>query len=451
MPKPWLASLLSALVPGAGHIYAGDRLRGRRLILIDLALITVVVIAAFFFRAEILKAWLSLSALSLIMVGNIALLSFRAWAAYDAYYLVEPDRTPRAAGGVLVGLLVFAVVLIPHVSFGYINVTHYSFLADESVFAPPVTTPAPDPGVTLPPGETTTTVPAPTLWDGLERLNILLLGSDVGIGRTGLRTDTVILVSIDPATGNAAMVSLPRNMTAFPLPEGMGRDDTFPQLLNDLYWHAHENPDLYPGSGEPGTRALKAAVGHMLGVDVHYYALVSMDGFIGIVDALGGVEIDIPTRIVDEEYPHEDGVSIVNVVIEPGLQKLNGHLALAYARIRRHSDDFARMNRQRCVLGALVEQSNPLELLARYGAITGVLRENLVTDIPRDRLVDFIDILRKMGTDKIGAMHVDRAYETGPGESRGTVYDMERIHRDAQTLFADPSTGSDATLESACD
>src|SRR5690606_29290057 len=161
------------------------------------------------------------------------------------------------------------------------------------------------------------------------------------------------------------------------------------------------------------------------------YAMVSLDGFIGIVDALGGVDIDVPARIVDEEYPHEDGVTIEHVVIEAGRQHLNGHYALAYARIRRHSDDFARMNRQRCVLGAVLEQTNPLELVARYGSIAGVLRENLFTDIPRDRLRDFIDILPNMSTEKIGAMHVNRDYEVGPGEQRGTVYDMDRILADA--------------------
>ena len=451
-----MASLLSALIPGAGQIYAGDRVRGRKLILIDLTLIVLLVVAVLFFRAEVLKAWLSLNVVSLIMVGNIALLGFRAWAAYDAYYLMETPAASPLAGGVLAGFLVFVVVMMPHVAFGYLNVTHYSFLADESVFAPPATTSPTspnNPGPTTPgdPGTTPTTVLSPVLWDGLEQLNILLIGADVGAGRTGIRTDTLILVSIDPQTGDAAMVSLPRNMTAFELPEGMGRWDLFPQLINDIYSMAEENPDQFPGPGEPGPRALKATVGHMLGVEVHYYAMVSMDGFIGIVDALGGVEMDVPSRIVDEEYPHEDGVTIEHVVIEAGTQHLDGHNALAYARIRRHADDFARMNRQRCVLGAVLEQTNPIELLARYGSITGVLRENLSTDIPRDRLVDFIDIMPKMNTEKIGAMHVNRDYEVGPGESRGTVYDMDRILRDAQALIADPSSGSSANLEGACD
>jgi polyisoprenyl-teichoic acid--peptidoglycan teichoic acid transferase len=448
-----VAALLSAVLPGAGHIYAGDRYRGRRLIVIDLALIALLVVAVFFFRSEIAKAWLSLSSLSLIMVGNIILLTYRGWASYDAYqYLGGSSGSP--AGGLVAGLIVLAVLMVPHVAVGYLNVVQYQLISE--VFAPSPTTTTPQGGSTTTgePGATSTTVAQPTLWDGLERLNIVLLGSDRSGSRTDSVTlvDTVILVSIDPATGDAAMVSLPRNMTQFPLPEGVGYWDCncFPQLLNDLYQRATERPEAFPGSGEPGPRALKSAVGHLLGVDVHYYAMINMDGFVGMVDALGGVDIYVPQTIVDEEYPHEDG-SVVSMRIEAGQQRLDGHHALAYARIRRHADDFARMNRQRCVLGALAEQSSPLEVLARYGAIAEVLRTSMVTDIPRDRLPDFIDLLPKVSMERIGVLLVDMSYSVGAHEVRGTLYDIERINREAQALIADPASGGSTSLDAACD
>jgi polyisoprenyl-teichoic acid--peptidoglycan teichoic acid transferase len=333
-------------------------------------------------------------------------------------------------------------------------VVQYQLISE--VFAPSPTTTTPQGGSTTTgePGATSTTVAQPTLWDGLERLNIVLLGSDRSGSRTDSVTlvDTVILVSIDPATGDAAMVSLPRNMTQFPLPEGVGYWDCncFPQLLNDLYQRATERPEAFPGSGEPGPRALKSAVGHLLGVDVHYYAMINMDGFVGMVDALGGVDIYVPQTIVDEEYPHEDG-SVVSMRIEAGQQRLDGHHALAYARIRRHADDFARMNRQRCVLGALAEQSSPLEVLARYGAIAEVLRTSMVTDIPRDRLPDFIDLLPKVSMERIGVLLVDMSYSVGAHEVRGTLYDIERINREAQALIADPASGGSTSLDAACD
>jgi polyisoprenyl-teichoic acid--peptidoglycan teichoic acid transferase len=450
-----VASLLSALIPGVGQVYAGDRSRGRRLIVIDLTLIVLLILGVVFFQGEVLKAWASLSSLSLIMVANLCLLTFRAWAAYDAYHLVSGPVSP-AAIALASGALVVMVVLIPHIALGYLNVVQYSLISE--VFAPedgPIAGPSTSPSTTVPqlPGSSAA-VGGPVLWDGLERLNVLLLGSDVGAGREDIRTDTMIVVSLDPETGDAVMVSLPRNFSGIALPPGMGMwdCDCFPQLLNDLWFVASENPDAFPGDGEPGPRAIKATIGHLLGTEVQYYAMVSLDGFVGIVDALGGVTIEVPNTIIDETYPHEDGVTIENIVIEEGTQHLDGHLALAYARIRRHADDFARMNRQRCVLGAVVAQSSPLELLASYGSIAEVLKDTLQTDIPRERLVDFIDILPKISMDRVGVLAVNRDYISGTDTGR-TYYDQERIRAEAQALFADPTSGgvNQLSLDNTCD
>jgi LCP family protein required for cell wall assembly len=458
-PDKWLAALLSALAPGAGHIYAGHGERGRRLIVIDIALVGAAVIAVLFFRGEVLKAWASLSSLSLIMVVNLVVLSYRAWASHDAFHLASGATLSTRGLPIAFAAAIWLVVLAPHVALGYLNVVQHSLIAEVFVssgepITPDTTVPVSSGDEPNSPGVTSTTVADPALWDGLERLNILLLGSDVGEGRSGIRTDTMIVVSIDPATGDTAMVSLPRNFSGIDLPPGFGSWDCqcFPQLLNDLYYYAEENPEAFPGSGEPGPRAIKRTIGHLLDLEIHYYAMVGLEGFVGIVDALGGVEIDVPNRIVDETYPHEDGVTIENVVIEEGTQTLDGHFALAYARIRRHADDFARMNRQRCVLGAVIEQSSPLELLSRYASIAQVLKDHLETDIPQDRLVDFIDLLPRVSLERVGILHVDRDYISGTDPGR-TYYDQERIRAETQTLLADPTAyaSEGLILESTCD
>lgn len=456
-PSPWLASLLSALIPGLGHIYAGDRRRGRVMLAVDLALIALLAVVAVFLKVGAMKVLVSPDGLSLVMAGNLLLASYRLWAAYDAHGLVAGRRRPRSENPALarVALLAVAFVLVvPHAAVGYLTVTQYSLLRDVFDNDPSPTVPT-TPGSTVPGQTTTTDRSRPPIWDGLERLNVLLIGSDVGPDRTGIRTDTMIVVSVDPQTGDAAMISLPRNLHSLPLPEGFGPDDDchcFPDLLNALWWDAVNHPDRYPGEGDPGPRALKRAIGEFLGLEIQYYAMVSLQGFVGLVDALGGVTIDVPARVVDETYPHEDGVTIENVVIEPGRQHLDGHLALAYARIRRHADDWARMNRQRCVLGALLEQSSPMELLARYGALVDVMRQHLETDIPLDRLADFIDILPKLSTDRIGALLVNRDYVTERVDNK-TFYDLERIQREAAALLADPTSGATdgLSLSGACD
>ena len=233
------------------------------------------------------------------------------------------------------------------------------------------------------------------------------------------------------------MFSVPRDLSNVPLPEGMGvwDCDCFPGLITNLYQAGVQNPESFPGPNDPPINAIKGAVGEIFGIPIHYYALLTLDGFVDVVDALGGVTIEIPETIFDDTYPHEDG-SIESIEIKEGTRHLNGHEALAYARIRRNSDDFNRMNRQRCVLEAVLEQSSPTEILFRFGAIAEAMKRSLVTDIPQERLADFIDLLPVISTDRIATLRITRTeYKTGSSTGR-TYYDIDRIREDAQALMA---------------
>jgi LCP family protein required for cell wall assembly len=269
----------------------------------------------------------------------------------------------------------------------------------------------------------------------------------------------MIVVSLDPVSGDAAMFTLPRNYARAPLPEGYGvwDCDCFPQLLNDLYYAGIQHPNAFPGPGTPSENALKGGIGHILGIEIHYYAMVTLEGFVGIVDALGGVEMTIPVTIVDDNYPHQDGVSRERVVIEAGTQTLDGHLALAYSRIRAQSSDYARMNRQRCVLEGLLDQSSPAELVVAYPRIANVLKESLQTDIPLARLPDFIDLLPKLDPDRIVALRFipDRGYLEGFTAQNQNIYNAELIREHVQLVLT--STPDEAraalgldSLEDAC-
>jgi LCP family protein required for cell wall assembly len=462
--SPWIAAAASAVLPGGGQLYAGKTRRAVALFSVDAGLLIVALLAVVNER-EVAKLLTDQRWLTWFMVTNLALLGYRLWAADDAYRAASQAthdetgparRNLGASAAVLVALLI--VLVTPHAVFAYYDIVTYSALdifAEEDVAAPTVTTTSVRPAPTgtagnggTTPDATTTTIPratGPAIWDGLERLNILLLGGDAGFGRTGIRTDTMIVVSIDPETGDTAMFSIPRNYASAPLPEGMGIWDCncFPQLLTDLYYVAASYPEAFPGPGEPGVNAIKAAMGELFGIEIHYYALVTLDGFVGIVDALGGVDIDVPVAIIDETYPHEDGVTIEDVEIPPGRQHLDGHLALAYARMRRHANDFARMNRQRCVLEAVLEQSSPTELLASYGRIVGVLKDHLSTDIPQRRLADFIDLLPKVNTERVLTMRItSEDYLAGFDASGQNIYDAERIRADALLILTSPETAA---------
>ncbi len=443
---PWLAALFSAIIPGTGQLYAGDRRRAVPMLIVDAFLIFFAMVAAMN-ELEVAKAWVRPGAISFMMLANIALLGYRLWAAYDAYH-VASDETPSTlaqAGLILSGVVLAAILFLPHTMFGYYSLVQYdliteTFAADDVASANGTSASGDVNGATA--GVSSEPVERKAIWDGLDRVNILLVGADAGVGRRNLRTDTMIVVSLDPETGDAAMFTLPRNLHSAPLPEGYGVWDCncFPEILNEIYHAGIEHAEAFPGPGTPSENAMKGAISEILGIPVHYYALVTLDGFVGIVDALGGVEIYVPEQIVDEEYPHEDGVTLENVVIDPGLQTMDGHESLAYARIRRHASDYARMNRQRCVLEAVLEQSNPAELLLAYPRIADVLKDALQTDIPLSRLPDFIDLLPLIDTEEIVTLKIipSNGYLAGFTEDGQNLYDIDLIHQHVELVLETP-------------
>ncbi len=442
--RPVGAALLSAILPGVGQWYAGRRTRALVLLAIDATLIALAGLA-YFNQLEVLKAAFRPDVLVGAMLGNIALLAYRLWATDDAYRLAaERGRgrfTPLA--GVILGMLLIG----PHLIAGFYDIVHYDLItttfADDEVATTTTTTRVPDTDVSVAPGESTTSTtvfevqPGPVLWDGLERLNILLLGADEGVGRRSIRTDTMIVVSIDPANGNVALFSLPRNIVQVPLPVEMGiwGCDCFPRLLNDLYVAGIESPQAFPGPQDPSVNAVKGGFSEILGIPIHNYAMVTLEGFVGVIDSIGGVTIDVPFLIEDEIYPHEDGITIEEILIEPGEQHLDGHLALAYARARRHANDYARMGRQRCLLDAMLAEADPVALLLGYPELAGVLRDTMETDISLSRIPDLIDLLPKIDQENmISIRFIPPAYITG-STSSGNIPNVDLIRNHVQIVI----------------
>jgi hypothetical protein len=109
------------------------------------------------------------------------------------------------------------------------------------------------------------------------------------------------------------------------------------------------------------------------GLKINYYALVNMDGFRGMVQAMGGLTLNVRDRI-------PIGLPVTDY-IEPGVQKLNGFETLWFARSRWSTDDYDRMQRQRCVIGAVVDQADPLKVAKNFPALAKALKKNLRTGI----------------------------------------------------------------------
>jgi LCP family protein required for cell wall assembly len=282
-------------------------------------------------------------------------------------------------------------------------------------------------------------------WGGRDRVNVLLLGGDGKVGRPGVRTDSMILTSIDVHTGQAVMFSLPRNLRNVPFPPDSPLAEVYPDgftgdgdiaeyFLNAVYGNV---PALHPGvlgrSDNEGADAVKEAVSGALGLEVDYYVLVNLAGFEQIVDAIGGITVNInePVAIggnTDLGIP-PDGY------LEPGPdQRLDGFHALWFSRGRWGSSDYQRMQRQRCALNAIVEEADAATMLRRYTALAEAGKKLLRTDIPQDLLPAFVDLATRMKDRSLESVGFERTDAFDPNDP-----DYDYVQRTVQVALAPPA------------
>jgi anionic cell wall polymer biosynthesis LytR-Cps2A-Psr (LCP) family protein len=133
-----------------------------------------------------------------------------------------------------------------------------------------------------------------------------------------------------------------------------------------------------------------------LGLTTQYYVLIDMQGFVQLIDALGGIDIDVQERIPIEGGEDANGQPI-NVAgwIEPGEQHLDGYHALWYARARHGTNDYDRMARQREVQEAVLRQMDPANVLLRFNEVAAAGGDAVSTDIPAPMLSHFVDLALK--------------------------------------------------------
>jgi LCP family protein required for cell wall assembly len=238
------------------------------------------------------------------------------------------------------------------------------------------------------------------------RYNVLLLGGDSGAGRWGLRPDSMTIASIDADTGRTVLIGLPRNMANFPFAEGSVMDEQFPDgfdcegcYLNGVSTWAQDNTELFGKSKNPGTDATIMAIEGITDLKINYWAMVNLEGFKDIVDAVGGVTLNVRQPI-----PVGGLGSDVTGYIQPGERKLNGHDTLWYARAREGSDDYSRMARQKCVLNALLEQVSPQQAIRNFGDLAKASTETLSTNMPASEMDRFIPLAMKARDQKVATL-----------------------------------------------
>jgi polyisoprenyl-teichoic acid--peptidoglycan teichoic acid transferase len=402
---PLLAATLSLVVPGAGQLYAGARRRGLVLLGIAAALCLGVLAVLATGPLGLALSLLGRPLLAAVLIANLAFLALRVFAVVDAWRLSA--RVTTGLGAVALVALT-AVTAAPHAAVGYATVRGYSTL--ETVFAdeeprdvlpsrgPFLKEIAPRP-VTLPEGKPLTDSRQILLEDStsLEHpwVTVLLVGSDHGPGNAGDRTDTMVVAAVQRETGRAVLLGIPRNLVEVPLGGAAGKEmRRFKQPLNALYSFARTRPGLFPGGHDPGATALKQTISRLLGLRVDYYALVDLDGFRDLVDALGGVRIHVKERLVDSVTRPAWGESKPTIDVYPGrVYHFSGRTALAYVRSRKASNDYRRMARQRCFLSAMAGQFDVVTVLRNFRQLTTTVGESVRTDIPLDRVPDVVRLV----------------------------------------------------------
>jgi polyisoprenyl-teichoic acid--peptidoglycan teichoic acid transferase len=288
-------------------------------------------------------------------------------------------------------------------------------------------------------------------WGKRDRVNVLLLGGDGAVHRPGVRTDSVILASINTKNGRTVLFSLPRNLRNVPFKEGSKLAALYPNGFTDGSSEPNANyflnavyrdvPLMHPGvlgkTDNEGADAVKLAVAGALGIRVDYYVLVNLAGFQQLVDAMGGITVNInePVPIGGNTDAHIPPDSY----LQPGPdQRLNGFKALWFTRGRYGSTDYKRMERQRCAINAIVAEASPVTMLKRYTKLASTSKEIVRTDIPSKLLHAFVDLAAKVKDQPIKSVGFERSDEFDPNAP-----DFDYVRAAVQAaLYPGHSTGA---------
>jgi LCP family protein required for cell wall assembly len=229
--------------------------------------------------------------------------------------------------------------------------------------------------------------------EGDGRINILLLGIGGGKHPGANLTDTIMLVSIDPINKKVGLLSIPRDLYV-PI-EGVGYNK-----INYAHSYGEANPKTTGG----GPALAKKTVSNILDLPIHYFVRMDFDGFVKLVDEVGGVDIYVEKPISDPYYPAPDMIGYQPFYLKAGQYHMDGNLALKYVRSRETTSDFDRSKRQQQFLGALFDKMTSLGVLANPTKVTKILNilgKHVSTDFNFWEIERLVGLIKDIKTDKV--------------------------------------------------
>jgi LCP family protein required for cell wall assembly len=442
--SPLAASLLSYLLPGLGQLVMG---RGRWAALF----VVPSLLGLGWIAIELSKGldWFGLSLFDDTFVATlIVILAFLAiWRilAVGHAFLAAPGHPRwRRLESALIAMLVLSI-LVTHAAaivgawIVYqtgVAVNANDMLSDSSLAggspypAAPTQTPSPVPLV-LPEtyAPTAGPTPAPTRWDNPDRITFLLIGIDFMTGRRHASTDTMMLATLDVHTNIATIISVPRDTANFELYYGGWVAPTF--KLNALMSAASSSSF---GSPDSAVTTLTKEVGFLLGLPIDYYAAVDLEGFVKVVEALGGVDVQVKTPLND---PY------TGTFVPAGLIHMDGHLALKYARSRMSTSDWARQRRQQDVLIALARKVVTPAVVPHLPDLFSIAGKTIATDFPMKYWRNFVTAFRRVRTPIQCVLSSPYSYHPDSSTTGGTWtsrLDIGRVAGLSVYLFGTEST-----------
>lgn len=266
-----------------------------------------------------------------------------------------------------------------------------------------------------------------------DRINILLLGIDRRKGTSwGHLTDTIIIVTVDRANKTAGMLSIPRDFY-LSIP-GVGEN-----RINTANVYGSQND--YPGGG---TALLKRTIELNFGIPIDYHIMVDFQGFTRIIDALGGVDINVTRELHDTKYPDPrpiDPYRYKTVHFDPGYQHMNGTRALEYARSRMSTSDFDRADRQQKLLLAIREKALSLGLIPKLPALIATMAGSFTTDMSVSDMMELARLGPQMDLENLKSVVIKPPLVYGHKLPSGAAVQLpvwDKINPAVADLFSEP-------------
>jgi LCP family protein required for cell wall assembly len=443
-----------ALVPGAGLL--GTRYRRLGYILLGVLAAAVLAVTLFVLAKGAVSAALNVAVRPdmLLAIAGLGVVGALVWIF--SIILTHRGTAPEHADPqTRIGLRLFTAFICLLVALPMGQVVRYS-LIQRDVVSTVFTGPSLG-GLTSSAQQTATPdAQGRDPWAGVKRVNLLLLGSDAGPGRQGVRTDSMVEASINPETGDTVLISIPRSLERAPFPASNPLHAMYPNgyycpnakpgdecLINAVWALAEENKPLFKSDPNPGLTSMRDVISEVTSLHVDYSVVVDLAGFQALIEAMGGVTVNVTERLPVEGHALGNGqLSGIQSWIEPGVQKLDGYHALWYARSRATTDDFSRMRRQRCLIGALIDQVNPVSMLSKYPELAQVAKDNVSTDIQVSQLPAWVDLVQRIQKGSITSLTFtsDNIRPANP--------DFTKMRRMVQDAIAAPAPSTPATTPS---